>query len=67
MDETDSVNQKAGDTDVTSRIQAIRNRAMLEEITEGTTGRRRYRPAAAYVRWAQSVLSWLRGRSRASR
>ena len=47
MDETDSVNQKAGDTDVTSRIQAIRNRAMLEEITEGTTGRHPSRPSAA--------------------
>ncbi len=56
--ETDSAGKDAGNDDATSRIQVIRARAMLEEITKGTTGRRRYQPPR--VSWTQRVLSWFK-------
>ena len=60
MDEPSSAAQSDADDCATSRIEAIRTRAMLEEVIDGTTGRHRFRPQAIYVRWAQRVLSWFR-------
>ena len=57
--ETDSADNDAGDDDAASRIarrlETIRMKAMLEEVTESTTARRRYR-----LSWTQRVLSWFR-------
>ena len=59
--ETDSADNDAGDDDAASRIarrlETIRMKAMLEEVTDGTTGRRRYR-----LTYSQRVLTWFRGR-----
>ena len=59
--ETDSADKDAGDDDAASRIarrlETIRMKAMLEEVTDGTTGRRRYR-----LTYSQRVLTWFRGR-----
>ena len=61
MDEADSVDKDAGDDDTASRIarrlETIATRVMLEEVTDGTTGRRRYR-----LKWSQRVLAWFRRR-----
>ena len=51
----DTPDKDAGYDDSTSRIETIRTRAMLEKVTEGTTGRRRYQ-----LSWTQRVLSWFR-------
>ena len=48
------------DADATGTVKARETRAMLEEITEGTTALSPYQPAAAPVSWAQRVLSWFR-------
>ena len=47
-----------GREDITSRLEAIETRAMLVEVTEGTTTRHRIQPKAARVSWMQRVLSW---------
>ena len=60
LNETASVGKDAGNDDATSRIQVIRARAMLEEITKGTTGRHRYQPKATHVSWTQRVLRWFK-------
>ncbi len=51
----DTPDKDAGYDDSTSRIETIRTTAMLEKVTEGTTGRRRYQ-----LSWTQRVLSWFR-------
>ena len=52
----DPADKDAGNDDViTRRIKTIREKAMLEEVIEGTTGRHRYQPS-----WTQRVLSWFR-------
>ncbi len=59
MDQTNSADNDAGNDDViTSRIKTIREKAMLEEVVEGTTGRHRYQPKDARVGWTRRVLSW---------
>ena len=56
MDQMNSSDNDAGNDDViTRRIKTIRDKAMLEEVTESTTARRRYR-----LSWTQRVLSWFR-------
>ena len=59
MDEAGSADKDAGDDDATSRIarrlETITTKAMLEEVTDGTTGRRHYR-----LKWNQRVLTWFR-------
>ena len=59
--ETDSANKDAGDDAATSRItrrlETITMKSMLEEVTDGTTGRRRYR-----LKWNERVLTWFRRR-----
>jgi len=51
----DTPNKDAGYDESPSRIEMIRTTAMLEKVTEGTTGRRRYQ-----LSWTQRVLSWFR-------
>ena len=46
--------------DATGTVKARETRAMLEEITEGTTALVPYQPEAATVSWAQRILSWIR-------
>ena len=48
------------DADATGTVKDRETRAMLEEITEGTTALSPYQPEAAPVSWAQRVLSWFR-------
>ena len=59
--ETDSADKDAEDDDAASRIarrlETISTKAMLEEVTDGTTGRRRYQ-----LKWNQRVLTWFRRR-----
>ncbi len=59
MDEPDSADKDAEDDDAASRIarrlETITTKAILEEVTDGTTGRRRYR-----LKWSQRVLTWFR-------
>jgi len=59
MDKADSADIDAGGDDAASRIsrrlETITTKAMLEEVTDGTTGRRRYR-----LKWNQRVLAWFR-------
>ncbi len=43
-DEADSVDNDAGNTGITSRVKKSREKAMLEEIIEGTKRRHRYQP-----------------------
>ena len=49
-----------GREDTTNTLKILKARAMLEEITEGTTVQHRYQPKAARVSWTQRVLSWFR-------
>ena len=63
MDQANSADNDAGDDDViTRRIRTIREKAMLEEVIDGTTGRHRYQHKDVRVSWAQRVLSWFRPR-----
>ena len=59
--ETDSADKDAGDdaaaSSITTRLKTITMKAMLEEVTDGTTGRRRYR-----LKWNERVLTWFRRR-----
>ena len=59
MDKADSADKDGGDDDAASRIarrlETITTKAMLEEVTDGTTGRRRFR-----LKWNQRVLTWFR-------
>jgi len=61
-DKADShrTNVRDYDADATGTVKARETRAMLEEITEGTTALSPYKPEAAPVSWAQRVLSWFR-------
>ena len=49
-----------GQEGTTNTLKVLKARAMLEEITEGTTVQHRYQPKAARVSWTQRVLSWFR-------
>ncbi len=61
MDKADSADKDAGDDDAASRIarrlETITTKAILEEVTDGTTGRRRYQ-----LKWSQRVITWFRSR-----
>ncbi len=54
-----------GREDTTITLKILKARAMLEEITEGTTVQHRYQPPR--VSWTQRVLSWFRGCTARSR
>ena len=59
MDQTNAADNAVGNDDViTRRIKTIREKAMLEEVIEGTTGRHRYQPKDVRVGWTRRVLSW---------
>ena len=59
MDQTSSAENDAGIDDViTRRIKTIREKAMLEEVIEATTGRHRYQPKDVRVGWTRRVLGW---------
>ncbi len=60
MDEPDSVDNDAGNTGITSRIKTIKQKAMLEEVTEATTRRHRIQTKAARVSRTQSGLNGFR-------
>ncbi len=49
-----------GREDTTNTLKILKARAMLEEITEGTTVQHRYQPKATRVSWTQRVLRWFR-------
>ena len=59
MDEADSADKDAGDDNAASRmariLKTIKTKVMLEEVTDGITGRRCYR-----LKWSQRVLPWFR-------
>ncbi len=59
MDQTNPADNDAGNDDaITRRIKTIREKAMLEEVIEGTTGRHRYEPEDVRLGWTQRVLGW---------
>ncbi len=58
MDETDSVDKDARDHGVTSKIEVIRTKAMVEEIVDDTTARHRIQVKTARVNWVQRLLNW---------
>ena len=59
MDQTNPADNDAGNDDaITRRIKTIREKAMLEEVIEGTTGRHRYEPKDVRLGWTQRVLGW---------
>ena len=47
-------------TDATSTIKVLETRAMLDEMTEGSTVLHNYQPKAVRVSWVQRVLGWFR-------
>ncbi len=58
--ESKALSGLVGREGITSRLEAIKTRAMLVEVTEGTTARHRIQPKAARVSWTQRLLSWFR-------
>lgn len=59
MNQTNPAEDDAGiDDAITRRIKTIREKAMLEEVIEGTTGRHRYEPKDVHVGWTQRVRNW---------
>lgn len=48
------------DTDATSAIKVLETRALVEEMTEGSTVLHHYRPKAVRVSWMRRVLGWFR-------
>jgi hypothetical protein len=47
-------------TDITSAIKVLETRAMVEEMTEGSTVLHHYQPKAVRVSWMRRVLDWFR-------
>ena len=48
------------DTDATSAIKVLETRAMLDEMTEGSTVLHHYKPKAVRISWMRRVLGWFR-------
>ncbi len=48
------------DTDATSAMKVLESRAIVEEMTEGSTVLHHYRPKAVRVNWMRRVLGWFR-------
>ena len=55
-----SLDELLGREEATTAIKVREARAVLVEVTEGTTGRHRCQPQAASVSWVRRVLSWFR-------
>ena len=64
MDDKDSLD--VTDTSVPDAHLTSESRLLMEEITEGTTVRRRYQPKAARVSLARRLLNWFMNRIGAS-
>ena len=53
-----TADKDAKDYGATSKIEVIRTKAMLEEIVDDSSERRRIQVKAARVSWVQRLLNW---------